>query len=284
MIQQNFLPGDDWLYFKVYTGTTVADTILTDAIGQLAIKWLDEKAIDKWFFIRYSDPDFHLRVRFHVADKAKYGQLMHDFNIAFKPFVDNDLAWNIQINTYQRELKRYGADNYETFETLFYIESDAVVTLLEMIEGEEGEQIRWLFALKKIDNLLDFVFKTDVSKKLSFIKLLADSFAAEFNMDKQLRKQINKKYKANELMIASFLNTQYALPEYAPVYELLQKTNLRISNTLQKMHLPEQVVASVLHIGINRIFKSDNRLFELLMYQFLFLYYRKMANSIKTTT
>src|SRR5262249_13829844 len=57
-------PGSAWLYARLYTGETVADGLLTDTIGPFARGLLDDGAIDRWFFMRYRDPEFHLRVRF----------------------------------------------------------------------------------------------------------------------------------------------------------------------------------------------------------------------------
>ena len=72
-MQKNFILGDEWLYYKIYTGAKTADNILIDVIKPIAQTLFDEQVIDKWFFIRYSDPDFHIRVRFHCVDISKIG-------------------------------------------------------------------------------------------------------------------------------------------------------------------------------------------------------------------
>jgi len=59
-IKRTFIPGDEWLYIKLYTGYKTADTILTEILPEIISKLKDEQLIDKWFFIRYYDPHYHL--------------------------------------------------------------------------------------------------------------------------------------------------------------------------------------------------------------------------------
>src|SRR5207302_1688840 len=58
------LPGSDWLYVKLYTGTATADQLLRDVVAPVVEQALATGAAERWFFIRYGDPDWHLRVRF----------------------------------------------------------------------------------------------------------------------------------------------------------------------------------------------------------------------------
>jgi thiopeptide-type bacteriocin biosynthesis protein len=65
--QRIFIIGDEWLYYKIYSGYKTAETLLIDTIFPLAQLFLQAHWIDNWFFIRYSDPQFHLRIRFHIT-------------------------------------------------------------------------------------------------------------------------------------------------------------------------------------------------------------------------
>jgi len=275
MTQRTFLLGDQWIYYKIYTGVNTADTILSDTILPVVKKWQDEGIIDKWFFIRYSDPDFHLRLRFRLKDMAELGNLQIQFKQTLQTYIKSDLIWKVQIDTYKRELERYGAGIYETIESIFMIDSDVVVNLLDMIEGEEGDEIRWLFGLKSLDNLLNMIFENNLEQKLSFIKHLADAFASEFNMNKYLRKQVNDKFKLHQEKIETFILHPEKLPDYKPVFDILQQRDQKMIPIIKNAKITTNVWGSVTHMMINRLFRSRNRLFEMLLYQFLFLFYRK---------
>lgn len=61
-IHRTFIPGSQWVYIKLYTGEKTADDLLIQVIAPVIKKVQKAQHIKKWFFIRYSDPDFHLRI------------------------------------------------------------------------------------------------------------------------------------------------------------------------------------------------------------------------------
>ena len=66
MIPRTFIPGSDYVYFKIYSGTKSADEILSRVVGPLTTMLIDAGAISKYFFIRYSDPTDRNMVWFSV--------------------------------------------------------------------------------------------------------------------------------------------------------------------------------------------------------------------------
>ncbi|MGB8194413.1 MAG: lantibiotic dehydratase, partial [Chitinophagaceae bacterium] len=79
-VKRKFSPGSEWVYFKLYCGAKSADKILLDAIKPLTENLLQDQSIDRWFFIRYNDPDFHIRLRLHVEDANKTGYVIQQVN------------------------------------------------------------------------------------------------------------------------------------------------------------------------------------------------------------
>ncbi|WP_392348660.1 lantibiotic dehydratase C-terminal domain-containing protein [uncultured Polaribacter sp.] len=51
--QRTFVIGDKWLYYKIYCGVKTADMLLLEVIKPLTEQLIEEKIIDKWFFIGY---------------------------------------------------------------------------------------------------------------------------------------------------------------------------------------------------------------------------------------
>src|SRR5262249_55544271 len=64
-VQRRFPPGSEWLYAKLYTGPATLDQILRVVVKPVVEAVLRAGAADRWFFVRYGDPDWHLRLRFH---------------------------------------------------------------------------------------------------------------------------------------------------------------------------------------------------------------------------
>lgn len=150
MIQRKFIPGSQWLYFKIYTGVKTADEVLAHTIRPFLRELYAERWIDGSFFIRYNDPDFHIRLRLHIDQFENYAPIFRRFEVSFQPLVENGAVIRVLCDTYVREIERYGADTMEPVERLFGIDSGAILELLEKIEElptDTRETTRWQLAL-----------------------------------------------------------------------------------------------------------------------------------------
>lgn len=297
MVQRSFIIGSEWLYYKIYTGPKTSDAILTDVLLPLANQFKSEGWITKWFFIRYADPKHHLRIRFHVSEKDAVGRIIEHCFSAFKPWTDQDLVWKIQLDTYNRELERYGKNTIELSESLFCFDSEAVVNFLDLIEGEEGEHLRWLFGLRIIDKLLS-AFHYDIDDKMRTMEELKTAFGREFNMARPLKKQLDDKYRQERKAIEDFMKfTIEEHPDYQPILEVLTTFYENAHPVIQQILEIEQrgefeiaktsLIGSYIHMSMNRLFKSKNRLNEMVCYDFLFRYYkttkaRSFSTAVKT--
>ena len=65
-------------------------------------------AADGWFFVRYGDPDWHLRVRFHGEPARLHAEVLPALQAAAAPLLDDGRVWRLQLDTYEREVERYG--------------------------------------------------------------------------------------------------------------------------------------------------------------------------------
>lgn len=278
------MPGSEWLYYKIYTGAKTADVILTESILPLAKNLKEKEIIEKWFFIRYADPHHHIRVRFLLADLKKMGKVMQLIHKNLKPYVDSDQIWNIQMDTYNRELERYGTHTMLLSETLFHHDSIATLNFLSLIEGIEGEKLRWLFGLRAIDNLLN-AFNYTSEEKLNLIENLKTGFGREFNMSRPLKKQLDDKYRLYRNEILNFLNikaqTNFEFQPIIDIHREFQKQISPIAAEVRKIEKEkkleislEYLMSSYVHMLMNRLFKSKNRLNEMVCYDFLFRYYK----------
>ena len=280
-VQRDFILGDKWFYIKLYTGVKTADTVLLEVIKPLSEYLLANKLIKKWFFIRYSDPDFHLRVRFDLLNQEALGAVIMSLNNSLKLFLDNKLISSLQVDTYSRELERYGSKTIDEAETLFFYDSQATIDLLDLIEGDEGEIYRWHFACLAVDRLLTD-FRLSENEKLKLMDSLQFGFGQEFGMNNQLKVQLDKKFRDERNQLRGFLLGENEF--YNPFYDILQKKSelsKNVVNTILQLHKnkslkPElnNLLGSYIHMLLNRIFKSKQRLNEMTVYSLLFRFYR----------
>lgn len=293
-MQRSFIIGDSWLYYKIYTGPKTSDMILTDIIKPIAESLIQENIIDKWFFIRYTDPKHHIRLRFHHRDPRNTEKIIIHLQPYLTKLLNQDLIWKIQVDTYTRELERYGTNTIELTETLFCHDSEAIISFLELIEGNSGEELRWLFGLRMVDVLLS-CFQYTLENKLALLERLKTRFGDEFGMNRFLKKQLDNKYRKERNKIEQFLFSQSEnIPDYKPIFDILRRYKDMIMpiaekllihkslNTLQR-DLPD-LLTSYIHMTINRLFKSKNRVHEMVCYDFLYRYYKsELARNKKKT-
>src|SRR5262249_15879954 len=150
-IPRELVPGSEWLYAKLYCGEATADEVLTRVVHPFVKEALASKTIDRWFFLRYTDPRPHLRVRLH-GNPAALAKLLPELEEGLRPVSRPGRVWKLQIDTYMREIERYGgAAGMPICEALFGCDSDAAARLVAL-GGTERD--RWGALLAGLDALL----------------------------------------------------------------------------------------------------------------------------------
>lgn len=272
-IQRNFSLGSEWVYLKFYCGAKSADLILQQGI-QPAVSDAEKNGwIDQWFFVRYHDPDNHLRVRFHLKNIHFLQNLLRSIRQYIQPFEQNGLVWKIQTDTYRRELERYGCQTIIPTERLFAIDSRMFMEFLNQTEGDKREDLKWLWGLGNIDCFLHTAGLDTESKKVLMEKV-RNQFAEEFKMDRNLKSQIDQRYRFCRSRIEEFLQNGDPLRRIPAFYETqLQNLWREIRELAEGRAAFEQILTSFIHMTVNRLISSGQRLHELLMYDFLCRHY-----------
>ena len=292
-VQRYFPIGSKWLYAKIYCGTKTAEKILADVLKPLTEKLLADDVIDKFFFIRYQDPGQHIRVRFHNAKQTDFWKEVLDrIRLSLEPYINNQAVHNLQFETYQREIERYGFETMELSENIFHYQSTSVLNFIAILDGDEGEQYRWQVALKAIDFILDdFHYTTE--EKCRLIKILHQGFSSEFKVTSPEQKQISERFRNNKLRIEQLMGDGWINDEdlhkaisifkittdgyYQTIEAILSSPY--IHHDIQSLN---RLMGSYLHMFINKMFVSNQRKIELVIYDYLLKYYEsKIAREKK---
>jgi lantibiotic biosynthesis protein len=279
---RRFAPGSEWLYAKLYCGTATADRVLCRAIFPLAQHALGSGLAAQWFFLRYADPDPHIRVRFRGDPGRLCAELLPALYDATASFIDRGSIWRIDLGTYEREVERYGgAAGIKLAEKLFWIDSEAVLAALSALRGDEGAQARWRLALFGADLLLDdFGLSTD--EKLALVRGARDDFAREFRADAMFLKQLGAKYRLERATLLDLFNTNDDRDPARPLatgFAAFARRSERVRSVLPHLRAAEQrgelcrpvnhVAWDFVHMHLNRMLGSAQRAQELVIYDFL---------------
>jgi thiopeptide-type bacteriocin biosynthesis protein len=121
--QRRLLPGQGCLYFKLYGPPSHQNDVLEALAGLLQAEAV------RWFFVRYRDPEAHLRFRI-LAPSPVLGELQPRFVAVLERLRARGFLTRVLLDTYERELERYGGPiTMPLCETIFALDSAAVLAL-----------------------------------------------------------------------------------------------------------------------------------------------------------
>lgn len=278
---EHFAPGSEWLFLKLYGGQSSGDRILQEAAAPLVQHFLASGAADGWFFIRYSDPDPHVRLRFHGDPKRLYGEALPELNRRLAPFLEDGSLWRVELGTYERETDRYGgAGNIARAEAWFQIESEAVLELIAAYPGDDGAEARWRLCLAGVDRILR-TLGYGQEARYAFVQRAREDFAREFGAkNSPLEKQLGDRFRKERKGLDAFLDESAAPdPILAPGLAILDRRDQRLAPLASGMlelsqadglATPlEDLARSLIHMFVNRAQRSAQRMQEFVIYDFL---------------
>ena len=144
------------------------DRLLRSTIGPLAASLVASGTCDGWFFVRYADPDPHIRVRWH-GEPDRLLAVVPALRLRLQELVDSRFVSRVEFATYERETERYGGDEGVILaERVFEIDSQAVVDILRNLPHDHDGATRAEFAVLTAYRLFrDFGLTDDDSEILS---------------------------------------------------------------------------------------------------------------------
>jgi thiopeptide-type bacteriocin biosynthesis protein len=279
-VRRRFPPGSEWLYAKLYTGTGTADRLLNRLVGPVVRSSLASGAADAWFFIRYLDPDWHLRLRLHGVPRRLHAEVLPSLQAAAAPFLEAGQLWRLQLDTYEREVERYGGDEgIELAEQAFAADSEAVLTILRHVTGDAGLDLRWRLAMCGIDLLFEDLGLT-LEEKRSVARRASEGFGREFGMDSEFRRRVGQRYRAERAGLEVLLDPGYdPPPPLGAGLDALRRRSLQLAPVAAELRQLDQagrlsatmaeIAMSYAHMHANRLLRSARRAQELVLYEFL---------------
>lgn len=148
-------PGSDWLYLKLYCDPQQEEDLIAGPLSDFGQYAVESGLCAGWFFVRYADPESHVRLRFHGDPALLTGLLMEQACVWAGGLRADGLCRRFSFETYEREVERYGGEHGMTAaEALFMADSPSVAGMLRAhAEGSRGVDLLEL-AVISIDDLL----------------------------------------------------------------------------------------------------------------------------------
>lgn len=133
----------DWTFWKIYCPPRSANRILADKIQPFLKAIADMDLLDKWFFIRYGDPDYHIRLRVKAKGHDSNLRLREVSAIYFDDLVEKHIIQKWVTDIYKPEYVRYGGIRmYSLAEDIFYRDSLLAMSFLEQTLSLRSDERR----------------------------------------------------------------------------------------------------------------------------------------------
>jgi thiopeptide-type bacteriocin biosynthesis protein len=283
-----FHVGSEWLYAKLYTGSATADRVLCEVIRDVAARALSTGAADRWFFLRYADPGWHLRFRLHGDPDRLWTDVFPDLRRRAAPLLADGRIAKLVLTTYERESDRYGGpDGIELAESIFQADSEAVIDLVAAHAGDEGAAARWRLALRGSDMLLDDLGLALADKHL-LLRRLRQQFAARFHADVPLLREIGARFRVERPSLdEAFDDARAAHGPLAAGLAALRRRSERVTPLAAELRARERagrlsqpllgMAASYVHMYTNRLLRTEGQAQEVVLYDFLCRIYDSWA-------
>jgi thiopeptide-type bacteriocin biosynthesis protein len=279
-VARRFAPGSEWLYVKLYGGPATADRVLRGLVAPLVAECQASGAVDRWFFLRYGDPELHLRVRLHGPAGRLAGEVLPRLHEVAQPWLADQRLWRLALDTYEREVERYGGeDGVLLAEEIFAADSDAALALVSRLAGDAGLDLRWRITLWGMDRLLRDL-GLDLAARHAVVTRARAGLGRRLGVDAALARGLGARYREERLALEDLVAP--ALPEDHPLAgaaEIFAERSARVTASAAalrhasaegRLRAPlEALAGDFVHLHANRMLRGVSSRQELVIYDLL---------------
>ncbi|NVM66898.1 thiopeptide-type bacteriocin biosynthesis protein [Mucilaginibacter sp. SG538B] len=256
-IARDFQPGSEWVYMKIYATYESAENILLNTL----VPWIADNhyRISQWFFVRYFDTDAHLRIRLKV-DIEDVKQMQFDLQGLIGNLTVRGLAQKAYFDTYQREIERYSADLICQVEEVFFRGSEFVCQSLLNKPGS-GNDGFMLWPVRHCYQMLLVFYRNDLEKAMAVCQWVSHAFFMEHDGDKKLKRSMDDRYR--EIRAALLYDEKQSFGDWELITHLnASLSDLSNASAGKPEPFRQKLIADIIHMQVNRIFKSEQRRHE----------------------
>lgn len=262
-VRRAHAPGSEWLSLKLYCGPASADRLLVE-LDPLLRATGSEGLWDRWHFLRYRDPDPHLRLRFHGHPERLLRDLLPRMHRHLEGPLAQGRLWRWQVDTFEPELERYGGpEGFALAEAWFH--EDSRQTLDRLVAGVPPEG-RWQLGLRGVDGIWA-ALGMDLPARKAVARASRDRFRKEFGDSGAASAQVGLKFRA----LRRELEAGFPRPPGEPCPPE-QAGMARIREAIEGGRLEEDrasLAGSLAHMHLNRLLRAHAREQEWVLMEFL---------------
>jgi thiopeptide-type bacteriocin biosynthesis protein len=258
-------PGGEWLSLRIALGPAAVDAVLATHLAPVISALTAAGVVSRWFFLRYGDPEWHLRLRLRGQPRALREEAWPALAAVLDPLAEAGPVDRVQLDTYDPEVVRYGGEQgLELAEQVFHADSQAVLELLALAETEDADQ-RWRAALVGVRRLLDDL-ALDSRQRYELLAALARGGERHFALaGGSLRRLLARRYRAQASALTALLEGRSDLAR--AITPALERRSTRLRPLARDLHALARdgrlthavpvLAASFAHMFVNRLLPGE---------------------------
>ena len=277
-IARVFVPGDEWLYLRVHVTPAMAERVFTTVLPEV-LTWARESGeLKRWFFIRYDEQGHHLRLRFRGAPAWLREKLLPRLEAAIAPFVASRIVSRLVVDTYRREVERYGGDQgIEVAEAWFEAASDEALQMVQLLPRDADLEARSWATLAGVNGILTKLLDTD-AERIKTLETWRGSIFNENGGGALLEGSLSKVARTHRALVAQLVSPQLppVLESVASLLAAQSQTVEPLAAELKALQVAGKLTVSLgsiagalMHMQVNRLLRAQQRRQELVMYDLL---------------
>jgi lantibiotic biosynthesis protein len=250
-------PFGEWLYLKLYNLRSRQDEFIASELRTL-VEYLKQKGIiyDS-FFVRYFDPESHLRIRFKGETNNLICKCTPIINEKIKLWINKGFINRVVYDTYDPEIERYGGPNLiHLAEEVFMKDSDVVINLISLHRYKKmGYDLDTIGIISVIDIMENFFMGFESQLEWLNASVNFKDFQKEFRAKRDhLLKVANssdnwrglRSERDGRILYEIMLTRREAIQKYANALKIAEKENMLYGSIYE-------VIGSVIHLHLNRL-------------------------------
>lgn len=250
------LLGSNWLYFQIFCPVYRSDQILDKIAGYVEDI---RHQLRKWFFIRYDDAGPHIRLRLMLKNRSVTYTLINELSQLLKAELESGIVSDIKLCTYRPEVHRYYSEQMEAVESHFFVDSEFVISMIgELLSDNDRYRL-----------CMDLYQSVESSGAIRYSALehltikMTESYNNEHYIKQEQFKAINSRFRT----FRQYLSPSLSLTSTA-LHERLKQSFIATILLYPALIRPK-IFADLLHMHVNRLFSSHQRIHEMIFYNFL---------------
>lgn len=283
-LPEQFSPGSEWLYARVYASPATADRLLLEAVAPLVTELESRDMVSCWFFVRYRDPRAHLRIRLRLRGEGLFGDAIAMLRASFDPWVREGYIAGWNIDSYMPEVERYGGEGtMAECERMFCCDSRSVLACVRALTDIRDRDARWLVGVLGVEGLLNAFGLSDEER----VRLMRNMYrwygdGDDYLSGRQNRKLMAKLHRQFGDVVVGLLNAEGNSPAWAgEAAAILRERDVTIAEGARRVQEAAMSLTSPLadiwgsciHMHMNRLIPDDQRRHEFLVYSLLHRYH-----------